>query len=378
MSAPTAPTATAPLRPRTGFHALEVAGTAPAADDGSAVAVTLRVPDGLLDHFAFTPGQHVTVRADLDGTEVRRSYSLCSTPRELRREGLLRLGVRAVTGGVFSGYARERLSPGDLLELGPPEGRFTTAATAGRSRRYAAAVAGSGITPVLSLVGHVLAEEPESLFTVLYGNRTARSAMFLDELADLKDRHGARLQLLHFFSRDAQRIGPAGRRLDAEVLRGVLTSPLPPTLVDEWFVCGPREMVRGARQALELAGVPAAAVRTELFHTGPPPAATGDPGADDTAPAGGTRLEVRLAGRTSTVRMAPGQTVLDAALSVRPELPFSCRSGVCATCRAKVVSGGASMRTNFTLTAEETSARYVLTCQAHPTTPAVTVDYDVA
>lgn len=369
-----APPAAAPRAARTGFHALEVTATAPAADDGSAVALTLRVPEALRERFAFVPGQHVTVRAELADAEVRRSYSLCSTPGELRRDGLLRLGVRAVDGGLFSGHARDGVVPGDLLELGPPVGNFTTAADPARTRRYAAAVAGSGITPVLSLVGHVLAVEPDSFFTVLYGNRTARSAMFPEELADLKDRYGARLQLLHFFSRDAQQIGPAGRRLDAGVLGEVLDSLLPPARVDEWFVCGPYGMVTDARQALAAAGVPAAAVHTELFHA-QPPAPPAEPAPAETPE--GALLEVRLEGRTSAVRTAPGQTILDAALSVRPELPFSCRSGVCATCRAKVLTGAATMRANSTLTPEETADSYILTCQAVPATPTLSVDFDV-
>ncbi|MCX2971408.1 MULTISPECIES: 2Fe-2S iron-sulfur cluster-binding protein [Streptomyces] len=384
MTAPTAAlsgsAATAgPPAARTGFHALEVVRTTAAADDGSALAVTLRVPGELRERFAFGPGQYITVRAELCGTEVRRSYSLCSTPDELRRDGVLRVGVRAVTGGLFSTHVRERLSPGDVLEAAPPDGRFTTDVHPARRRRYAAVVAGSGITPVLSLVTHALAVEAESTFTVLYGNRSAASAMFLDELADLKDRHGPRLRLLHFLSREAQQTGPAGRRLDAATLAGVLGTLLPPWRVDEWFVCGPYTMAHGARRALEQAGVAPSTVHTELFQAAPPaaPSAPADAGADAGGAAEGASLEVRLEGRTSTVRTAPGQTILDAALSARPELPYSCRAGVCATCRARVVSGGATMPDGFTLTAEERADDYVLTCQAVPTTATLSVDYDV-
>ncbi|WP_328912064.1 MULTISPECIES: 2Fe-2S iron-sulfur cluster-binding protein [unclassified Streptomyces] len=366
-----------PVAARTGFHPLEVTAVTPVADDGSAVAVTLWVPEPLRERFAFSPGQFVTVRAEVDGESPRRTYSVCSTPEALRREGELRVGVRAVTGGRFSSWVHQRLTPGDRLELRPPEGRFTTPVAPGRARRYAAVAAGSGITPVLSLVAEALAVEPDSVFTVLYGNRTMRSAMFMEELADLKDRYGPRLQLVHFFSREAHLIGPAGRRLDADVLDRVLTSLLPPALVDEWFLCGPYAMVTGAGQALERAGVPAASVRTELFHAGPLTAPPADVAGDDAVAAGGTELSVRLEGRTSTVRTTPGQTILEAALSIRPELPFSCRSGVCATCRAKVVSGTASMRTNYTLTAQESAEDYILTCQAVPTSDAVSVDYDV-
>lgn len=366
-----------PVAARTGFHPLEVTAVTPVADDGSAVAVTLWVPEPLRERFAFSPGQFVTVRAEVDGESPRRTYSVCSTPEALRREGELRVGVRAVTGGRFSSWVHQRLTPGDRLELRPPEGRFTTPVAPGRARRYAAVAAGSGITPVLSLVAEALAVEPDSVFTVLYGNRTMRSAMFMEELADLKDRYGPRLQLVHFFSREAHLIGPAKppprrRRprprahLPAAARAGGRVVPLRPV----------RDGDRGLPGA-GTGGVPAASVRTELFHAGPLTAPPADVAGDDAVAAGGTELSVRLEGRTSTVRTTPGQTILEAALSIRPELPFSCRSGVCATCRAKVVSGTASMRTNYTLTAQESAEDYILTCQAVPTSDAVSVDYDV-
>ncbi|GAB2585242.1 hypothetical protein GCM10027168_17580 [Streptomyces capparidis] len=379
MTAPTATPATpGAARPAAapGFTALPVTAVTPAADDGSAVAVTLRVPQALRDRFAFSPGQYLTVRARLGGTEVRRAYSVCSTPRLLREHGLLRIGVRTVEGGAFSPYAARTLAAGDTLDAAPPAGRFTTALDPRRARRYAALVAGSGVTPVLSLVAAALETEPASAFTVVYGNRTAASAMFAEELADLKDRHGPRLNLLRLFSRETHLIGPPGRRLDPGTLRALLTGPVPPALVDEWFVCGPAAMVRAAEGVLAEHGAAGPAVRTELFHddeaAAPPPRPRPGP------PGRGARVTLRHGGRTSTVRARPGQTLLDAALADRPELPFSCRSGVCATCRARVVEGRAEMARNRTLTEREVADGYVLTCQATPATAAVDLDFDVA
>jgi ring-1,2-phenylacetyl-CoA epoxidase subunit PaaE len=373
----TAPTSPA-VATRRGFSTLRVSGVTPVADDGSAIEVRLDVPEEQRDRFAFSPGQFVTLRTRLAGAEVRRSYSLCSTPQELRRDGTIRVGVRVLEDGVFSSWAARTLAPGSPLDVSAPAGRFTTGLDAGRRRRYAALVTGSGITPVLSLVSAALAVEPASTFTVLYGNRSARSAMFPENLADLKDRYGARLRLLHLFSRETQQIGLAGRRLDAGTLPTLLDRLLPPALVDEWFLCGSLPMVLGAKKVLARAGVDEAAVRTELFHDDDATAGTARSRADATGSASGdVELALRLDGRESTVRMGRGQTLLQAALTVRPELPYSCRTGVCATCRARVVRGEARMTRNLTLSPEDVADGYVLTCQALPASDQVSVDYDV-
>jgi ring-1,2-phenylacetyl-CoA epoxidase subunit PaaE len=364
-----------PAPSRSRFHPLTVTAVTPVAADGSAVAVDLAVPGPLRPAFVFSPGQYLTVRHRTDdGTELRRSYSVCSTPGLLAREGTVRIGVRAVTGGAFSTHAVHRLAAGDVLEALPPLGAFTTALDPARRRRYAALVAGSGITPVLSLIAAALATEPHSTFTVLYGNRYARSAMFTEALADLKDRHGHRLQVTHLFSREEQQVGLAAGRITPDRLRALLDGPLAPGRVDEWFLCGPPQMVAGAARTLAGHGVAPGSVRTELFRTGdpapaPPPAA---PPADGTAP----ELTVSLDGLVSTVRVAPGTTLLDAALAVRPDLPWSCKTGVCATCRARVTSGSATMGRTFTLDADEVAAGYVLTCQAVPAGDHVTLDFD--
>jgi ring-1,2-phenylacetyl-CoA epoxidase subunit PaaE len=373
------PPAAVPVSSRGIFHALRVAEIQPAAEDGSALALTLHVPSELRERFAFQAGQHVTARITMNGSEVRRSYSLCGTPEALRQEGILRLGIRVIIGGAFSAYLGSRLSPGDLLDLAPPLGGFTAAVSHDRVRRYAAVVAGAGITPVLSLVSHALAVEPESAFTVLYGNRTARSAMFLEELADLKDRYRHRLQLVYCFSRETRSAGAQWKRLDDMALTEVLGSLVMPSAVDEWFVCGPHVMVRDVTAALERAGVPAPLVHRELFWAGEDPVLpTREPSGDRNHAAGeGLALTVRLDGRTSTLRVPSGTTLLEAALTIRPELPFSCRTGVCGTCRARLVAGAASMRHDHVLTSEEKARRYVLTCQAVASSCTVSIDYDV-
>jgi ring-1,2-phenylacetyl-CoA epoxidase subunit PaaE len=362
-----------PSRPRSrvAFHQLTVASVLPACDDGSAVVVSLRVPPELRPTFDFAPGQHVTVRATIADEEVRRSYSLCSTPSDLSGEGVLRIGVRAVPDGVFSTYACTSLAAGDTLDVLAPLGSFTTTVRAERRRHYGAVVAGSGITPVLSLVASVLAVEPRSTFTVVYGNRFARSAMFVDELADLKDRYGARFQLVYAFSGEDQREGLDRGRLDAETLAKVGSRVFPMDMIDEWFLCGPVGLVTGTQDLLAALGVDPESVHSELFYVGeaPPPRVS-------TEAASGV-LTVLLEGRASTVPVAKGQNLLQAARAARPEVPFSCSTGVCGTCRAKVLHGRTEMTGNWALSTAEVAAGQVLTCRSTAATDDVTLDFDL-
>ena len=361
---------TKPVKRRPQFHPLAVSTVDTLTDD--AVAVEFEVPEELRDTFAFKAGQHLTVRrVTEDGEDVRRSYSICSTPLDLEK-GRLRIGVRQVAGGVFSSYATHALQPGDTVEVLPPLGHFVTDLDPARRRHYAAIVAGSGITPVLSLVATALAVEPASRFTVLYGNRYARSVMFAEELADLKDRYPARLHLIHVLSREAQEAALLSGRLDEDRLRALFEMLVDPSTVDEWFLCGPFGLVQGARKVLVEHGVPETAVRTELFHvTEEPP-----PPRPSEEEAGEAEVTILLDGRTSTFRMARDERVLDAALRVRPELPFACRGGVCSTCRARLVDGEVQMARNYALEPDELAAGYVLTCQSSPLTEQLTVDYD--
>ncbi|GIH13445.1 1,2-phenylacetyl-CoA epoxidase subunit PaaE [Rugosimonospora africana] len=363
---------TRPVRRRPQFHELTVEAVDRLVDD--AVVITFAVPDELREVFAFRAGQHLTVRRVEDGQDVRRSYSICSTPAELAAHGRLRIGVKQVPGGVFSGYVMAGLHAGDAIAVLPPLGHFTTDFAAGRGRHYAAIVAGSGITPVLSLVATALATEPESAFTVMYGNRYARSVMFIEELADLKDRYPARLHLMHVLSREPGDAELLSGRLDRTRIGGILDNFLDPAGVDEWFLCGPYGMVTDARAVLAERGVPEVRVHTELFHVEEaPPVASREP---ESAPESGATVTIMLDGRASTFTMGRQERVLDAALRVRPELPYACKGGVCSTCRARLVDGKVQMARNYALQPDELAAGYVLTCQSSPVTETLTVDYD--
>lgn len=370
---------TRPKRRRPTFHELMLVAMDRLTDD--AYALTFAVPPDLRGTFAFRAGQHVTVRrTGPDGEDVRRSYSLCSTPEELAERGILRIGVKLIPDGAFSGLVPDGLAIGGPVSVLPPLGNFTShlpPAEPAEARHYGAVVAGSGITPALSLVASILAAEPGSRFTVLYGNRYARSVMFADELSDLKDRYPDRLHLVHVLSREQADAELLSGRLDEARLRRLLGTLLPPSDVDEWFLCGPYRMVLGARHVLDEAGVPDARVHAELFHVEESPPL---PSGGDSTPAAigeeASEVTVRLDGRTSTFTMRRDERILDQALRVRGELPFSCRGGVCSTCRARVVEGEVRMARNYALEPDELAAGYVLTCQSSPLTDRVTVDYD--
>jgi ring-1,2-phenylacetyl-CoA epoxidase subunit PaaE len=368
-------TVTRPQRRRPVFHQLPVAQVDHLTDD--AVAITFAVPPELRDTFRFAAGQHLTVRRATPGeAEIRRSYSISSTPRDLAERGLLRIGVRQVAGGAFSTFAVGDLGAGETVEVLPPLGHFTTAFDPTRSRHYAAIAAGSGITPVLSLVATALSDEPDSRFTLLYGNRYARSVMFAEELADLKDMYPDRLHLVHVLSREPQGSDLLSGRLDASRLDRVFDALVDPSDVDEWFLCGPYGLVLDAKATLAARGVPDATVHTELFHVddAPPPSSGGRPARQPTTDT--TAVTIMLDGRESQFEMVRDERVLDAALRVRPELPYACKGGVCSTCRAKVVDGEVEMARNFALQPDEMDQGYILTCQSTPLTPKLTVDYD--
>ncbi|GAA0615925.1 phenylacetate-CoA oxygenase/reductase subunit PaaK [Kribbella sandramycini] len=359
-------TTVAPRR-RATFHALKVAAIEPITDDS--VAITFAVPPELAGEYEFTAGQHLTVRRT--GEDVRRSYSICSPAGS----GVLRIGVKRIPGGTFSAYAAHELQVGDELEVMTPLGRFGTTLDPANAKHYAFVAAGSGITPVLSLVSTILSVEPSSRVTLLYGNRTAGSVMFADELADLKDRYAERLHLVHVLSRESTEVELFSGRIDADRLKRMFVTILPIAGVDEWFLCGPYAMVVGAQDLLLAEGVAREHVHAELFHVGdeaPKPAAE-----DTAADADAAQVTVILDGRRSTFALgANSKPVLDATLAVRSDAPFACKGGVCGTCRAKVLDGSVRMDTNWALEPGEIRAGYVLTCQSHPTTPTVTLDFD--
>lgn len=350
------------------YHRLRVAEVEPLTPE--AVAVTLQVPERLADRFAYLPGQHVTIRAEIDGRDVRRSYSICANANT----GRLRVGVKRLPGGVFSTWATTRLAAGDALQVAPPVGEFTIDPDPGRARHYLAVAAGSGITPVLSHLATVLETEPASRFTLFYGNRETRTIMFLEELAGYKDRYPDRFHIVHFLSREPQPVELFSGRIGPGRLERLFNRVVDASSVDDWYLCGPRRMTDEVRSYLRERGVAAQDIHEELFYEGddppPPPPPADAPGL--------AAVEFTLDGRASTAMVDPdGPSILDHALAVRRELPFACKGGVCATCKASLREGEVRMDKNWALTASEVERGLVLTCQAHPVSERVVLDYDV-
>ena len=367
-------TGTPAPRKRASFHALKVLRVTPLTKDS--VEVTFDVPDDLKGQFDYLPGQHVALRAQIEGDDLRRSYSICRPPRP----GELSVAIKRDAGGIFSNWANDTLEPGTEVEVMSPQGTFTSNLPSFDGKHVGAFAAGSGITPIASLAHTVLGASPDSRFTLVYSNRSTMDVMFVEELADLKDAYPSRFALHHVLSRE-QRTSPLmSGRLDQERLRTMLDSLIQPGTVDEWFLCGPFELVQLVRDTLPEYGVETDPVRFELFTTG-------EPGSQ---PKRARPVEVRqgdkvfdisfkLDGQTSKVEspVDANETILNAALRIRPDVPFACSGGVCGTCRARVTEGSVNMSENYALEPDEVENGYVLTCQSHATSEKVTVDYDV-
>ncbi|MET8661097.1 2Fe-2S iron-sulfur cluster-binding protein [Streptomyces griseus] len=350
------------------FHPLRVSAIERITDD--AVAVTLAVPAELRETFRHTPGQHLNVLYTVDGQEIRRSYSICAPATEQPGEPVLRVGIRMVEGGAFSTYALKELAVGDRVEAMPPMGRFTLKPRPGL---FAAVVGGSGITPVLSMAATLLDREPTARFCLIRSDRTAASTMFLDEVADLKDRYPARFQLVTALSREEQSAGLPSGRLDTERLTGLLPAVLPVAEVDGWFLCGPLGLVRGAEKALKALGVDRSRVHQEIFHVDEGPT---DVTVVKVAAPSDAVLTATLHGRSGSWPVQDAESLLETVLRSRSDAPYACKGGVCGTCRAFLVSGEVRMDRNFALEPEETEAGFVLACQSHPLTPEVELDFD--
>ncbi len=350
-----------PAPSRTQFHPLTVARVDPLTDDSA--AVTFDVPGRLLDVFTFAPGQSVTIRRG----DERRSYSICAA-----RGRAPRIGVREVPGGAVSGWLVHEVKAGDVIDVQAPSGSFTP--NLDQPGCHVLIAAGSGITPILSIAGSVLAAHPDSTVTLLYGNRRNDTVMFADEIADLKDAYPARTCLVHVLSREPQEVELFNGRLDPGKLNSLLPVTVDVAVVDAWWLCGPFSMVQGAIDVLTELGVPRNRIHRELFYVEDEPPAEAKH-AD--APVGpGAEVTVLLDGRSSTATVEPGTPILDGAQRVRPDLPFACKGGVCGTCRALLTEGEVTMRRNYALEREELAAGYVLTCQALPASDKITVDYD--
>jgi ring-1,2-phenylacetyl-CoA epoxidase subunit PaaE len=356
------------------FHPLTVKRVTP--DAAGCAAITLAVPDALREQFDFRPGQFLTLRTTIGADETRRSYSICSPRQRYLAAGEIDVGIKHVEGGRFSGWAVNELRPGQVIDVMPPDGRFTPHLPGARHRVGFAA--GSGITPILSIIASTLASETDSRFTLVYCNQRANTIMFNEALQDLKDRYPARLSLIHLLSRQPQEVQLLNGRLDEAKAGELLSTLIPPGTIDEAFVCGPEAMIEGVERALKTAGVPADRIHAERFAspgtaTAAPPRAASTPRAIE---GHAHQLDVVIDGKTHHLSMRADDHVLDAALGAGLDLPYSCKGGVCCTCRARVLEGRVEMDKNFTLEPWEIQRGFVLTCQSRPLTDKVVVSYD--
>ena len=358
------------------FQELAVKRVCPEA--AGAVAITFAIPETERERFAFEPGQFLTLRATIDGQDVRRNYSISSPRSRLARDGELEIGIRPVEGGVFSNWATRALKAGDTIQVMPPDGRFVVKKK--RAIHRVGFAAGSGITPILSIAASTLEEQPDSKFTLIYGNRRMSTVMFNEDLQDLKDRYRDRLTMIHVLSRQAQEVDLLQGRIDGAKVRSIIDALLPVGSMDEVFICGPDEMITATENALVEAGVPADRIRTERFTTHLP-AGAHPVGVSSTAEAAEAATKditmvLVLDGKEHEIAIGPDEHLLDAGLNAGLDLPFSCKAGVCCTCRAKVTEGEVVMDKNFTLEADEVAQGYVLSCQARATTKRLKISFD--
>ena len=351
------------------FHRLAVRDLRRETPD--AVSLTFAIPGGLATDYAFAPGQYLTLRTTMDGEEVRRSYSICSGPDD----GELRIAVKKVDGGAFSSWAADELKTGDELDVMTPTGRFGIAHAPSEARVHVGFAAGSGITPIISIIRGILGREPNSRFFLFYGNRSASNILFREALEELKDRFLGRLSLFYVLSQEEQDLPILQGRLDRPKVEILLRAMVPANIVDHVFVCGPVAMSEEIEATCVDLGIPADRIHVERFVSGlggkPRPKAVIVPEAPPAAIA-----SLIVDGKRKDVPVADGEAILDAALRAGIDLPYACKGGMCSTCRAKVVEGETRMDVNYSLEPWELNAGFVLTCQAHPLSPRVVVDYD--
>jgi ring-1,2-phenylacetyl-CoA epoxidase subunit PaaE len=351
------------------FHRLPVARVERETRD--AIAVTFDVPDALREQFRFVAGQHLTLRAEIGGERVRRSYSICAP-----EGGPLRIAVKRSPGGMFSTWANDALRPGDMLDVTPPMGRFNVAPEPHAVRHYLGVAAGSGITPLLSIIATALEAQPRSRFTLIYGNRSSATVMFREELAALKDRHLARFNLVHVLSREPQDIDLLHGRIDRAKADALFERWVPVADMDHAFVCGPEGMMAAVRASLEAQGMPPSRIRIERFAASIPKH-THVPRPLPTAARSECEVTVVIDGAQRTFLAEKGrENIIDAAARSGIELPYSCKGGVCSTCRCKLLEGEVDMDVNFALEDYEVARGFVLACQSYPVTDKVTLDFD--
>jgi ring-1,2-phenylacetyl-CoA epoxidase subunit PaaE len=340
-------------------------------ETADAVSMTFAIPQQLTDDYRFAPGQYLTLRAMLDGEEVRRSYSICSG----LDDGEIRIAVKRIDGGAFSSFVTDQLKHGDAIDVMTPTGRFGVVPAPNEARTHVGFAAGSGITPILSIVKGVLAREPSSRFFLFYGNRTTAGMLFREQLEELKDRFIDRFSLFHVISGEEQDIPILHGRLDGEKVRILLRSLVPASEIDHVFICGPTGMSEEIETACRALGIAGDRIHVERFVSG----LGGKPRPRTVVPVSAPPKAIAaliIDGKRREVPVADGEAILDAALRAGVDLPFACKGGMCSTCRAKLVEGRAEMDINYSLEPWELKAGFVLTCQAKPTTERVVVDYD--
>lgn len=339
------------------------------------ISILFEIPESAKDAFRFREGQNITLRKEIEGRELRRSYSICSAPHEDR----LKVAIKKVEGGLFSSYANETLREGDSVEVLPPTGKFNAHLSSKKHPSYLAIAAGSGITPVISIIKHTLKTQPDSRFTLIFGNRSRSSIIFFEELQNLKDSHMGRFNLIHILSRERMDSEINYGRIHAEKLNA-LSSLVPYREFEAIYLCGPESMIFSCRDFLQNEKVDASNIHFELF-TVPGQAGTGKTTVKskekkDEGPV--SRVSVTLDGRSFDMDLAyGGMSILDAALQEGADLPYACKGGVCSTCRAKLLEGKVDMEVNYALEPEEVEQGFILTCQSHPRSEKIRVDFDV-
>ena len=353
------------------FHELKVKDVRRETPD--CVSVAFEIPASVQEDFNFIPGQNITLKKNFDGEEIRRSYSICTSPYENE----LRVAIKKVAGGIFSTFANEELKKGDVLEVLPPTGTFYTPIIASQKKNYVFVAAGSGITPIISLIKTILTTEKESQVTLLYGNKGIASVIFKEQLEALKDKHLNRFNLHHVFSRETTESDFNSGRIDDEKLT-TLSRIVNFNSIDNFFICGPEPLIYSAKDFLLKRGFDADKIHFELFTT-PTKEHTKIFEAVKQTEEEGSEITMRIDGRSFQFNLDyNGKTILDAGLDHGADLPFACKGGVCCTCKAKLIEGEVEMEANYGLEKSELKAGYILTCQSHPRTEKVVVDYDQA
>lgn len=350
------------------FHELKVKEIKKETPD--CVSVSFDVPDALQGLFVFKEGQNITVRKTINGEELRRSYSVCNAPHE----GQLKVAIKKTTGGLFSSFANDELKQGDVLEVMPPTGRFNAKETTGN---YLAIAAGSGITPIISIIKHVLQTQPQSSFTLVYGNKSRGSVIFFEETEALKNKYMQRFSCVHILSKERTDAALNFGRINADKLEA-LGHLINFKNMDDAYLCGPEEMIFASAAFLEKAGMTKSNIHFELFTTPgqKPTVNTENETVKDTGPK--SKITVKLDGRSFDFDLAyKSENILDAALAVGADLPYACKGGVCCTCRAKLIEGQVHMDVNYALEDEEVKQGFILTCQSHPISDRVIVDFDI-